>query len=102
PNAWGLYDMHGNLFQWCEDSLAPFPEAAVLDPLSSKDGELRVLRGGSWSAPAAHCRAAFRLPAIPQMPHANFGLRVVVRAASLEATARTAAPAPEYQPVLKP
>ncbi|MEZ6063766.1 MAG: formylglycine-generating enzyme family protein [Planctomycetaceae bacterium] len=48
PNAWSLYDMHGNVFEWCRDSMAEYPSAAIVDPVTTGPGDVRVARGGSW------------------------------------------------------
>jgi len=60
PNAWGLYDMHGNVFEWCGDWFNEYPKGAVSDPTGPKDGVLRVNRGGSWEFGAASGRSATR------------------------------------------
>jgi formylglycine-generating enzyme len=59
-NAWGLHDMHGNLLQWCEDWYGDYPPIDTVDPQGLKEGESRVLRGGSWSFVPELCRSAFR------------------------------------------
>jgi len=58
-NAWGLHDMHGNVFQWCQDGYAAYPEKDVVDPQGPEE-ELRMLRGGSWASDPQVCRSAFR------------------------------------------
>ena len=60
PNAWGLYDMHGNLGQWCQDRFAKYPENAVVDPQGPDKGGSRILRGGSWEDAAGRLRSAAR------------------------------------------
>ena len=61
PNAWGLYDMHGNVEEWCLDWFSSYGTAAVTDPAGSPTGSYRVLRGGSWvSGSARGCRSARR------------------------------------------
>jgi formylglycine-generating enzyme required for sulfatase activity len=60
PNAWGLYDMHGNVAQWCEDRFGNYPPQHVTDPQGADKGGSRILRGGSWEDGPALCRSACR------------------------------------------
>ncbi|NQV26154.1 MAG: formylglycine-generating enzyme family protein [Rhodopirellula sp.] len=61
PNNWGLYDMHGNASEWCDDKYAPYDDktSLVVNPRGPSSG-YQVSRGGSWSRPAGHCRSAIR------------------------------------------
>ncbi len=76
-NAWGLYDMHGNIWQWCEDWFEEYPkkEVEVVNPLGTK-GEIRVIRGGSWIDNPLECRSAYRGGSKPVLYHSLVGFRL--------------------------
>ncbi len=79
PNAWGLYDMHGNMGEWCSNWFADsYPNADVRDPKGPDSGKDRILRGGSWYYKAEYCRAASRFMLPPASLYDYFGFRVVV------------------------
>ena len=57
PNAWGLHDVHGNVWEWCQDLYGPFATNNLTDPIGPDKGDARVVRGGSWGDDAGSCRA---------------------------------------------
>ena len=79
PNAWGLYDMHGNVLEWCWDwyKAYPYPAEAQTDPEGASVGSGRVFRGGSWDAPAWHARSAYRDGLLPDHRDHFLGFRVL-------------------------
>ena len=76
PNSWGLYDMHGNIWEWCNDRYGDYPETEQLNPAGPDEGTFRVFRGGGWRNYAQLCRSAFRYKYFPDYRHFNIGFRV--------------------------
>jgi formylglycine-generating enzyme required for sulfatase activity len=76
PNAWGLYDMHGNVWEWCQDFFGDYPFHAIADPKGPDNGEKRVLRSGSWFFKARFARSAYRKSNYPDNRGYNYGFRV--------------------------
>lgn len=79
PNRWGLYDMHGNVLEWCANSKYRYTSYAVKDPPISylDSGSRRVYRGGSWEDPPYACRSAYRKDQEKQYRNKNLGLRII-------------------------
>lgn len=77
PNGWGLYDMNGNVWEWCADWMAPYDVTATADPQGPESGEQKVCRGGCWAYDAMRCRSAERNEAPADSVHVNLGMRVV-------------------------
>jgi len=78
PNAWGLYDMHGNVWEWCQDWYATYPSGSVTDPAGPTSGSFRVLRGGCWFISAGRCRSAYRSSSWPANRSYYIGFRLVL------------------------
>jgi formylglycine-generating enzyme required for sulfatase activity len=117
PNAWGLYDMHGNVFQWCSDwfSADYYKQSPLSDPSGQTAGSSHVLRGGSWIFRSPCCRSAYRHSYAPAFRSTYLGFRVVVEiegaaeggsAKAEEAVRVTSSPIPNPQsptpPLAKP
>lgn len=77
PNAFGLYDMLGNVWQWCQDWFGPYPDASAVDPQGPAQGERRVTRGGCFYCDAVHERAARRNRDVVDHAWRSIGFRIV-------------------------
>jgi formylglycine-generating enzyme required for sulfatase activity len=77
PNAWGLYDMHANASEWCQDWKEDYPAGAVTDPTGPASASYRVLRGGCWIHSAENCGSAYRGEGDPSYGFKDIGFRVV-------------------------
>ncbi|HZM01510.1 MAG TPA: bifunctional serine/threonine-protein kinase/formylglycine-generating enzyme family protein [Candidatus Saccharimonadales bacterium] len=78
PNAWGLYDMHGNVWEWCQDWKGSYPGGTVTDPAGARIGNLRVNRGGCWFDTPTSCRSANRFNFVGSTGLEYVGFRVVL------------------------
>jgi formylglycine-generating enzyme required for sulfatase activity len=78
PNRFGLYDMHGNVFEWCSDAGADeyYKQSPVDDPPGAAGAALRVLRGGGWILEPPYCRSAFRSRHAPEFRFSTLGFRL--------------------------
>jgi eukaryotic-like serine/threonine-protein kinase len=82
PNGFGVYDMHGNIWQWCADwyDFNGYANSPATDPSGPRDGTARVLRGSCWGHVPRRCRSASRVGGTPDLRNYVFGFRVVVDA----------------------
>ena len=78
PNAWGLHDMHGNVYEWCWDLYEDYSGGSETDPNGALSGLYRIFRGGSYGTPVDDCRSAHRVYGLPSNKQTNYSLRVLL------------------------
>lgn len=82
PNAWGLYDMHGNVLEWCADGYGGYPGGHQVDPMNNYDGPAagmaRIMRGGGWGSSAGQARSAYRERGLLTMAGSGCGFRLAL------------------------
>ena len=77
-NELGIYDMSGNVFEWCQDWFGSYSSSSQVNPISANSGSLRVIRGGSWNFNASFCRSSYRYGHSPDLRYDDLGLRLVL------------------------
>ncbi len=78
PNTWGIYDMHGNVWEWCQDWFDFYSQGLATDPTGPVGGDDRVIRGGGWGDNPWECQSTFRRPETPSYRSPLLGFRVVM------------------------
>jgi len=84
PNAWGLFDMHGNVWEWCSDWYGDYAKGVVTDPQGPSGGSSRVFRGGCWDSSAGGCRSANRARFVPSRRDDRLGFRLALSPSGAE------------------
>ncbi len=78
PNKWGLYDMHGNVFEWVSDWYAPYSSEEQINPKGPENGELKVISGGSWYFSAEKAQSFYRMTHAPSLWGISIGFRIAM------------------------